>query len=54
MSKRKYEQVQTLLPEIKTMVTAGKIQREIAEHFPDSVLYWIGVCRVRLQQSVRN
>ena len=33
MSKRKYEQVQVLLPEIRTMVAAGKTQREIAEHF---------------------
>ena len=33
MSKRKYEQVQILLPEIRAMVVAGKTQREIAEHF---------------------
>ena len=33
MSKRKYEQVQILLPEIKEMVAAGKTQSEIAEHF---------------------
>ena len=33
MSKRKYEQVQALLPEIKEMLEAGKTQREIAEHF---------------------
>ena len=33
MSKRKYEQVQQLLPEIRAMVAAGKTQREIAEHF---------------------
>ena len=32
MSKRKYEQVQQLLPEIRAMVAAGKTQREIAEH----------------------
>ena len=32
MSKRKYEQVQALLPEIRAMVAAGKTQREIAEH----------------------
>lgn len=32
MSKRKYEQVQVLLPEIRAMVAAGKTQREIAEH----------------------
>ena len=33
MSKRKYEQVQQLLPEIRAMVAAGKTQREIAEYF---------------------
>ena len=33
MSKRKYEQVQQLFPEIRAMVAAGKTQREIAEHF---------------------
>lgn len=33
MSKRKYEQVQLLLPEIRAMAAAGKTQREIAEHF---------------------
>lgn len=33
MSKRKYEKVQLLLPEIRAMVAAGKTQREIAEHF---------------------
>ena len=33
MSKRKYEQVQLLLPEIKAMVATGKTQREIAEFF---------------------
>ena len=33
MSKRKYEKVQPLLPEIKVMAAAGKTQREIAEHF---------------------
>ena len=33
MSKRKYEQVQILLPEIRAMVAMGKTQREIAMHF---------------------
>ena len=33
MSKRKYEKVQPLLPEIKAMTAEGKTQREIAEHF---------------------
>lgn len=33
MSKRKYEKVQLLLPEIRAMAAAGKTQREIAEHF---------------------
>ena len=33
MSKRKYEHVQALLPEIRVMVAAGKTQREIAEFF---------------------
>ena len=33
MSKRKYTHVQSLLPEIKAMVEAGKTQREIAEHY---------------------
>ena len=33
MSKRKYEQVQSLLPEIRAMVAMGKTQREIAMHF---------------------
>ena len=33
MSKRKYEQVQLLLPEIRAMAAAEKTQREIAEYF---------------------
>ena len=33
MEKRNYTQVQGLLPEIEVMITAGKTQREIAEHF---------------------
>ena len=33
MSKRRYTQVQILLPEIQKMVAAGKTQREIAEHY---------------------
>ena len=33
MSKRKYTHVQSLLPEIKAMVEAGKTQREIAAHY---------------------
>ena len=33
MSKRAYTHVQRLLPEIQTMVAAGKTQREIAEHY---------------------
>ena len=33
MSKRKYEKVQPLLPEIKVMAAEGKTQREIAENF---------------------
>lgn len=33
MSKRKYEHVQVLLPEIRAMVAMGKTQREIATHF---------------------
>ena len=33
MSKRNYTHSQTLLPEIKAMVAAGKSQREVAEHF---------------------
>jgi len=41
MSKRKYEQVQVLLPEIRVMVAAGKTQREIAEHFGLSDKYVI-------------
>ena len=33
MSKRGYTHVQRLLPEIRSMVEAGKTQREIAEHY---------------------
>ena len=33
MEKRKYTQVQALLPEIKAMLAAGKTQREVAEHY---------------------
>lgn len=33
MSKRGYTHVQAMLPKIEEMVTAGKTQREIAEHF---------------------
>ena len=33
MSKRKYTHVQSLLPEIKAMVEAGKTRREIAEYY---------------------
>lgn len=32
MEKQNYTHAQILLPEIKTMVAAGKTQREIAEH----------------------
>lgn len=30
---RKYERVQILLPEIRRMLSEGKTQREVAEHF---------------------
>ena len=33
MRKRNYTQVQGLLPEIKAMLSEGKTQREVAEHF---------------------
>lgn len=33
MEKRKYTHVQLLLPEIEAMLSAGKTQREVAEHF---------------------
>lgn len=33
MHKRSYTHVQVLLPEIRAMVSEGKTQREIAEHF---------------------
>ncbi len=33
MRKRNYTQVQGLLPEIKVMLSEGKTQREVAEHF---------------------
>mgnify|MGYP002557193684 CR=1 FL=1 len=33
MEKREYTQVQKHLPEIEAMITAGKTQREVAEHF---------------------
>jgi len=33
MEKRKYTQVQALLPEIKAMLAAGKTKREVAEHY---------------------
>lgn len=33
MEKRKYTHIQALLPEIKAMLTEGKTQREIAEHY---------------------
>ncbi len=33
MKKRNYTHVQALLPEIKAMVTEGKTQREVAEHY---------------------
>lgn len=33
MEKRKYTHVQMLLPEIAAMISAGKTQREVAEHF---------------------
>ena len=33
MSKRNYTHVQELFPEIAAMLTAGKTQREVAEHF---------------------
>lgn len=39
MSKRKYEHVQLLLPEIRAMVAEGKTQRKIAEHFGFSDKY---------------
>lgn len=33
MEKRNYTHVQILLPEIDAMLSAGKTQREVAEHF---------------------
>ena len=33
MEKRNYTHIQGLLPEIKTMLTEGKTQREIAEYY---------------------
>lgn len=33
ISKQKYTHVQALLTEIRTMITTGKTQREIAENF---------------------
>ena len=33
MRKRNYTQVQGLLPEIKVMLSEGKTQREVAEHY---------------------
>ena len=33
MRKRNYTQVQGLLTEIKAMLSEGKTQREVAEHF---------------------
>ena len=33
MSKRRYTHIQTLLPEIKAMIEAGKTQREITEYY---------------------
>lgn len=33
MGKRNYTYVQDLFPEIEAMLSAGKTQREVAEHF---------------------
>ena len=33
MGKRKYTHVQALLPEIKAMLSEGKMRREVAEHY---------------------
>ena len=33
MARKEYTRVQALLPEIKEMISSGKTQREIAEHF---------------------
>lgn len=33
MEKREYTQVQKLLPEIEAMLSSGKTQREVSEHF---------------------
>ena len=33
MEKRRYTHIQKQQPEIEAMITAGKTQREVAEHF---------------------
>lgn len=54
MSKRRYTQVQALLPEIQAMVAAGKTQREIAEHFGFADKYVVQQLLTRERRKVEK
>ena len=54
MRKRNYTQVQGLLPEIKVMLSEGKTQREVAEHFGFQDKYVVKQLLVRERRKERK
>ena len=54
MRKRNYTQVQALLPEIKVMLSEGKTQREVAEHFGFKYKYVVKQLLIRERRKERK
>ena len=54
MRKRNYTQVQALLPEIKVMLSEGKTQREVAEHFGFKDKYVVKQLLIRERRKERK
>lgn len=54
MKKRNYTHVQALLPEIKAMLSDGKTQREVAEHFGFKDKYVVKQLLTRERRKERN
>ena len=54
MNKRNYTHVQTLLPEIKTMLAEGKTQREVAEHYGLKDKYVVKQLLIRERRKERK
>ena len=54
MSKRKYTHIQVLLPEIKTMLSEGKTQREVAEYYGFKDKYVVKQLLIRERRKERK